>query len=573
MTALELLAPARNADIGIAAIDCGADAVYIAGPAYGARKDAGNSLEEVGRLCRYAHRFGVRILLTVNISLKDEELPAVHEMMLAAQREGVDAFIIRDERICLWDDIERPLHASTQCEIRSPERAARFEALGCSRVVLERQLPLERIKEIRSAISCEIEAFVHGALCVCYSGDCRLSQALSDRSADRGECIQACRSLYDLVDEKGRVLVKNKALLSLKDLNLLPRLSSLAEAGVSSFKIEGRLKNASYVKNVVREYSLALDALVAANPGKYRRSSFGKVRGGFEPDSRKTFNRDYTQLFLDGRRGRWSSMDTAGSLGEFVGTVDALGKDFVRIKPSRAGLNLRNGDGFAFAAKGGESGFRADVVEGNTLYCRRPDGLRPGDRLYRNFSAFFEKEMEHNSCKREISVGLKVKINEEGVEISARSEDGREVFLRDVQQFPPAQNSERILSMLGSGLQKSSGSYRFEVESVEKGDVLPLISSSYINSLRSDLAKKLDELPPVALPLPAGKRKGDVTMEEPRRRNYLMLSKYCIKYELGLCPKYNGAKPTGRLYLLNNSRRFALGFDCARCEMSVILEN
>ena len=245
MTELELLAPARNADIGIAAIDCGADAVYIAGPSFGARQDAGNSIEDIRRLCDYAHKFGVRIFLTLNTILYDSELPEAERLLREAAEAGVDAVIAQDLAVfeilrSAQKDIEA--HASTQCAIRTPEQARFYESLGASRIVLERQLSLDQIRAIREAVSCEIEFFVHGALCVCYSGQCYMSEAVAGRSANRGACVQACRSLYDLEDASGKVLVKNKALLSLKDFNLIERLSDLAEAGVCSFKIEGRLK-------------------------------------------------------------------------------------------------------------------------------------------------------------------------------------------------------------------------------------------------------------------------------------------------------------------------------------------
>ena len=329
---LELLSPARNLDIGIAAIDSGADAVYIGGPFFGARKDAGNSVEDIAALCSYAHRFGARVFVTFNISVSEAELDEMHAMMLACQTAGADAFIVRDERIFGWKDITVPLHASTQCAIRSVEDACRYEALGAGRLVLERELSLADIRAIREAVSCELECFVHGALCVCYSGECRLSEYLDGRSADRGECIQACRSLYDLVDAGGRVLVRDKALLSLRDFNLLSRLRELAEAGVCSFKIEGRLKNAAYVRNVTRAYSQALDAL--CDGSSFTRASFGRVSGGFTPDLSKTFNRGYTELYFDGKRSRdWSSMDAPANLGTLVGTVRRLRRD-------RSGLEI-----------------------------------------------------------------------------------------------------------------------------------------------------------------------------------------------------------------------------------------
>ena len=245
MQALELLAPARNKDIGIAAIDCGADAVYMAGPDFGARKAAGNSFADIAELCSHAHRFGARVFVTFNTLIRPEERDEAHRQMLLAQQAGADAFIIRDPSITLWKDITIPLHASTQCAIRDVARARQFAEAGCARIILERELDLDTVKQICAAVDCEVEFFVHGALCVCYSGDCRLSEYIDGRSADRGECIQACRSLYDLVDENGRTILRNKAILSLKDYKLRERLRDLAEAGVSSFKIEGRLKNAS----------------------------------------------------------------------------------------------------------------------------------------------------------------------------------------------------------------------------------------------------------------------------------------------------------------------------------------
>ena len=459
MTELELLAPARNADIGIAAIDCGADAVYIAGPEFGARQDAGNSMEDVRRLCEYAHKFGVKIFLTLNTILYDSELTEAERLLNEAAEAGVDAVIAQDlavfEILRSFKTALRPVgepveprgpvaelveaHASTQCAIRTPEQARFYESLGASRIVLERQLSLEQIKAIREAVSCEIEFFVHGALCVCYSGQCYMSEAVAGRSANRGACVQACRSLYDLEDSSGRTLIKDKALLSLKDYNLIRRLSDLAEAGVCSFKIEGRLKNISYVRNTVRAYSQALDKLVATHPDKYRRASFGGVEGGFAPDLSKTFNRGYTELFMDGKRGKWSSMDAPKSVGEEIGTVVSIlggrpsgpGRVHSRFAAAEYGLRpaaappkdkdievlvrldnpattLRNGDGFTFSPRdGGEiKGFRGDVCEGNRILCRDVQGLYVGARLRRNLSAAFEKELEANLPTRRIAVSV-----------------------------------------------------------------------------------------------------------------------------------------------------------------------
>ncbi len=593
MQALELLAPARNKDIGIAAIDCGADAVYIAGPDFGARKAAGNSFEDIAELCAYAHRFGVRIFVTFNTLWQEGEEEEAHAQLLRAQAAGADAFIIREPRIAAWKDITVPLHASTQCAIRDVERARYFESLGCSRIILERELSLEQIREIGAAVGCELEFFVHGALCVGYSGECRLSEYLDGRSADRGECIQACRSLYDLVDGDGRVLLRKKAILSLKDFNLKARLEDLADAGVCSFKIEGRLKNASYVKNVVRDYSLALDALVAKYPDRYCRASFGEVTGGFVPDTAKTFNRGYTELFLDGKRGRWSSMDAPKSMGEEIGTVQRIRRlpgqamQF-SVKPLRRDLVLRNGDGFAITTADGVTGFRGDVCDGLQVHCKDVPDLREGMTLYRNINAAFEKALEAQACRREIPVRLSVRVHGRYVlELHAVTQDGREVLSPFHTDVETAENRERAEAMLREQLGKRSGCYRFSVEelSVETaGGKLPLLSAATINSMRRLVAEDLDSLPrekksrvdpgmtgeavtgPLASSAVPPVSSAGLTGGSPSE---LMRSKYCVRYELGLCPKYQGAKPPKDLFLLNNGRRLALHFDCAACEMSV----
>ncbi len=587
MQFLELLAPARTKDIGIAAIDCGADAVYIAGPEFGARKAAGNSFEDIAELCAYAHRFGARIFVTFNTLWQEGEEEEAHAQLLRAQQAGADAFIIREPRIAAWADVTVPLHASTQCAIRDVERARYFESLGCSRIILERELPLQTIREICAAVSCEVECFVHGALCVGYSGDCRLSEYLDGRSADRGECIQACRSLYDLVDGQGRTLLRNKAVLSLKDFNLKARLEELADAGVSSFKIEGRLKNASYVKNVVRDYSLALDALVAKYPDRYRRASWGVVDGGFTPDTAKTFNRGYTELFLDGERGRWSSMDAPKSMGEAVGTVCRIrrtpgrGMQF-ELRPLRRDLQLRNGDGFAFATADGVVGFRGDVCEGLLVRCKDVPDLREGMQLYRNINAAFEKALEAGACRREIPVSLSLCIRGKYVlELRARSQDGREVLSPFHTDVETAENRERAAAMLREQLSKRSGIYHFSLDEMDvrtAGGNLPLLSASTINGIRRLVAEDLDALPCRAVPLAAGRcgwpRPGQPERPQPchperSEGSELLRTKYCVRYELGLCPRYQGGQPPQELFLLNNGRRLRLGFDCAACEMTV----
>lgn len=688
MKFLELLAPARNADIGIAAIDCGADAVYIAGPAFGARQAAGNSMEDIRRLTEYAHRFGARIFLTLNTILFDNELAEAERLLAEAKDAGVDAIIAQD--LAVWELTDLPVHASTQCAIRTPEKARLYEGIGASRLVLEREMSLDQIRAIRSSVDCELEFFVHGALCVCYSGQCYMSERIAGRSANRGECIQACRSLYDLMDEDGNVLVRNKALLSLKDYNLKDRLKDLAEAGICSFKIEGRLKNISYVRNVVRAYSLALDELVAANPGKYRRVSFGRSEGGFTPDLAKTFNRGYTQLFLDGKRsGNWSSMDAPKSIGEEVGTVVSIApmrQNFsngkrpseenitITLRMKNPGDRLQNGDGFSFLSKGrGEIvGFRGDVCQGNRITCRNVTGLYPGAKLYRNLSNAFEKELESNLPVRTIPVSVDISVivvpvtstssgTEEdrspslpkrlceptySLKINAVSQDGRSVKLEREAGHNAAENPERMRGMFATQISKATGIYSFTLRSLEvetPDGSLPFLPTSALNAIRRDLAAALEEMPCRAIPLlvnQASSRTGnaeypvlepdvlsqvqdiqETTSNGPHlsykanianhiaRKIYmslgasrtddafeishrpdaeLMRTKYCIRYELGLCPVHQAGRQHGRanhtsgmvnppipssrktnLYLTNNGKRYHLAFDCANCEMVV----
>ena len=705
MRELELLAPARDADIGIAAIDCGADAVYIAGPRFGARQAAGNSIEDIAGLCRYAHRYGAKIFVTLNTIIYDNELDDAARLLAGIREAGADAVIVQDMAVvellrkmfqarcqnglCPEAEAAGPregsgmpvLHASTQCAIRTVERAKELEALGFSRIVLEREMSLRQIREIASAVNCEIEFFVHGALCVCYSGQCYLSEKIAGRSANRGACIQACRSRYDLADGDGKVLVRDKALLSMKDYSLISRLEELADAGVMSFKIEGRLKNISYARNTVRAYSIALDRIVEKSGGKYRRASFGRVAGGFTPDLDKTFNRGYTELFLDGKRGRWAAMDAAKSMGERLGTVTGLNRDktaFVIRPDSGKAISLNNGDGLSFVGKNGDvEGVRADICKGMSVRCKSTPALFEGAAIFRNFDMAFERELDSKVCIRRILADISVSfgirpaedipepgkydiqcatdiknIPERILEVTATSEDGRTVrktysgIWNDM-----AANIGRMESMIRSQLSKSSGIYSFTVKDIVHDGSLPLLSASVLNSIRNDIAAMLDSRPVIPSEAPkasgtvilsaAQKASGTVilsvaknlpcdtpetatslhTLPSGKEADYkanisnhlaeklytdtgykvtepayelthrpgaeLMRTKYCIRYELGLCPKFlkRPANGNGRtaasdntkrsstdaapLYLLNNGRRFTVLFDCRSCEMVI----
>ena len=598
---LELLAPARTADIGIAAIDCGADAVYIAGPAFGARQAAGNPVDDIRRLCSYAHRFGARIYVTFNTLVYEEEIPQARRLLQELQDAGVDALIVQDAAVTRLAPEGMILHASTQCAIRTPDKARFTESLGYGRLVLERELSLEQIRAIRKTVDAELECFVHGALCVCYSGQCYLSEYLAGRSANRGACIQACRSLYDLEDADGHVLARNKALLSLKDFNLIHRLEDLAEAGADSFKIEGRLKSISYVRNVVRAYSDALDALVRRYPDKYRRASFGTLRGGFKPDLRKTFNRDYTELFLDGKRGEWAAMDAPKSMGEYIGTVGNLRPGVVTVRPINPGLTLHNGDGFAFIGRDGDIvGFRGDVCEGFTIRCKEVSGLKEGMRLYRNIDADFERKLESDRPVREISVALQVRLAAGVMSVTAMTEDGRKASVTAPASFEAARDADRMLETLRVQLSKRSGIYSFSVAGVDAEGPFPFMPASFLNGIRRDLATSLDAMPVRMQPIRPGSVRPDPAPAELTYKDNIansiareiyrergssvfedayelthregveyMRTKYCLRHELGLCPKQRpGARPDP-LFLLNNGRRLRLDFDCKSCEMTV----
>ncbi|MBQ4285546.1 MAG: U32 family peptidase [Bacteroidales bacterium] len=593
---LELLAPARNAEIGIAAIDCGADAVYIAGPAFGARQAAGNPVEDIEKLCRYAHRFGARVFITFNTIIYDSEIAEAEKLLLALRDAGADALIVQDLAVV---DMARslglgiPLHASTQCAIRTPQQAKMYESLGFSRLVLERQLSLDEIKAISKAVTCELEFFIHGALCVSYSGNCYLSQALAGRSANRGACIQACRSRYDLVDASGKVLVRDKALLSLKDYNLKDRIKELAEAGICSLKIEGRLKNISYVRNVVREYSLAMK--------DWGRTSYGQVAKGFEPASDKTFNRGYTSLYIDGKRGRWASMDAPGSMGEKVGTVTQVLPEGFRLNLEE-GVQLVNGDGFAFATKDGVTGFRGDICTGNKVRCKPVRGLHRGVVIYRNISRGFERYLAANPCHREIGVVLEVTVlHQDGIfnlVTRAYTEDGRKTEYTSGPYAETAKDRDRMESVVRSGLNKSSGIYGFVVSDILSDDnMLPLLTMAAINSIRRGVAEQLDTIPCNSKPLmnrplqpldPKGIKatyKNNVANSiasrlftevqpayelSPAPDAELMRSRYCIRYELGMCHKHHRDRTPDPLFLVNNGRRLPLLFDCKKCEMAVL---
>lgn len=605
--ALELLAPAKNKDIGIAAIDCGADAVYIAGPAFGAREAAGNSFEDISELTAYAHRFGARVYLTLNTIIFENELEEARQCVFRAVEAGCDALIVQDLGLLRMRIPGIELHASTQCNIRTPEQARWLASLGFSRLVLARELSLEQIRETASAVpDCGIECFVHGALCVSYSGQCYLSQYLTGRSANRGCCIQACRSRYDVLDADGKLLLKDKAILSLKDLSLMDRLQQLAEAGATSFKIEGRLKNISYVRNIVRAYSDALDSVVTGSGGKYARSSWGSPSGGFTPHPEATFNRGYTHYFIDGVRGKWNSGDYAKGIGEPVGEVCGInGRTMKLTLYDGISTPLSNGDGLCFISPKGEiSGMRADKVLGCSVTFSQAGGPSPapGAKIYRSHNHILEKSLENNPPVRLIPAQIHLRHRGNDRFILTASADGSATATIEF-TAEPALNREKASAGLRASLSKRSGIFAFVLDGIREDGPLPFLPASAANALRRELASKLEAVPHVpemtervpfnslgpAAPVPPAQRcqlnctnslsrsvyravgiEPDEAFEtDPGARVELMRCKYCIRWQTDRCPKQRLGEKASPMFLTNNGRRLKVTFDCARCEMVI----
>ena len=412
---IELLAPAKSLECGIAAIDHGADAVYIGASRFGARQSAGNSVEDIGKLCDYAHRYGATVHVTINTIIYNDEIDDTLALVRSLVDVGVDAFLLQDMglmskvREIVPDTVA--LHASTQCDTRTWEKAQWLSQQGFDRVVLARELSAEEISDIHKKLpDLELEAFIHGALCVSYSGVCYVSQYSFGRSANRGACAQFCRLAFDLKDSDGKTIEHQRHLLSLKDMSQIDNLETLMRSGACAFKIEGRLKDINYVKNVVSAYSKRIDEIIRKHPGEFRRASLGRVRYSFTPDLKKTFNRGYTNYFLKGRQADIFSPDTPKALGEFVGRVKEIRRDSFNVSST---ANFANGDGLCFLSRDAESqstrleGFRVNRAVGNRLYpFKMPRGLKPGMGLYRNQDQAFDKELSGKTAERKIQIKM-----------------------------------------------------------------------------------------------------------------------------------------------------------------------
>lgn len=632
MRTLELLAPAKNLECGVAAISHGADAVYIGADHFGARASAGNSVADIHALCDFAHLFGAKVYVTVNTIIYEDELSATQELITRLAEVGVDALLVQDmstlamRRVALAKVGRVPLlHASTQMDNRTAEKVAWLRDLGFTRAVLARELSVDEIKAIHEAVpEVELEVFVHGALCVSYSGQCYASQCLFGRSANRGECAQVCRMSYDLVDADGRVVVKDRYLLSMKDMCQVDHLEQLADAGASSFKIEGRLKDADYVKNVVAAYSQRLNEIIKRRGGDYRRASWGRVDYAFQPDLAKTFNRGYTDYFLRGRQHGLPTMFTPKALGEFVGTVKDLRGDSFRVSGMAA---FANGDGLCFvkdqadgSARQGEllEGFRVNRVEGNRLFpFHMPRGLRRGMSLYRNNDVAFGKALAGETARRVVPVSMEFGATPDGFRLAMTVDTGEGKTLEwavatpfEHQQAnrPQEDNIRKQLSKLGGTIFEQKD---LTIDQDAKGLFIP---SSVLAQLRRDAVEAYGKALEKATADVGLIRDQEGTgaparfwSEEYKKYPYLfnvanrearafyeahglsgmepaletaeprgvvaMQCRYCIRYELGFCVRRGGKKPEWREPLtlrLGDGRGFRLDFRCGECQMNLL---
>lgn len=588
MRALELLAPAKNLQYGIAAIDHGADAVYIGATRFGARAAVGNSVDDIRQLCAYAHPFGAKVYVTVNTIIFDDELDATRQLLAELKEAGVDAILVQDMAVLqMLKDLTMAAHASTQTDNRTVEKVQWLRGLGFSRVVLARELSLNEITEIHCQVpDVELEVFVHGALCVSYSGLCYASQYCFGRSANRGECAQFCRMQFSLEDAKGREVVRDRYLLSLKDMNRIDYLEDLAEAGATSFKIEGRLKDLSYVKNVTAAYSQRLNAIVKRHPDKYCRSSHGECRYTFTPDLKRTFNRGYTTYFLHGRQKDIASMDTPKAMGAFVGTVKEIRHDSFNV----AGVtSFANGDGLCFLDENRQLvGFRANKVVGNRIYpYRMPQGIKAGVKLFRNNDQEFDRLMSKTSAERKVPIRLSLRAVEGGFELNG-IHFGAE---HQIAQRPQRENIIRQLTKLGDTIYQCE-----EVEIPE--DFNYFIPNSVLSEMRRTLVEKMmgEGRPQLSVETEghheaAPKSEWAYMLNISNRLSQqfygakdisayelkggagpIMQCRHCIRYSLGYCVKHGGERPTWQeplSLIMGDGRRFRLEFDCRHCQMNV----
>jgi putative protease len=601
---LELLAPAKNAEFGMEAINHGADAVYIGGPAFGARAAAGNTIADIEQLAAHAHRYSAQVFVALNTILKDEELDEAAAIVRQVYEAGADALIIQDMGLLELDLPPIALHASTQADNRTPAKAHFLEQVGFSRVVLARELSLTQIAEIAQATTTELEFFVHGALCVSYSGQCYVSHAQTGRSANRGECSQMCRLPFSVADSTGEIVVRDRHVLSPKDNNQSANLRALAEAGISSFKIEGRLKDLSYVKNITAHYRTLLDEIIEQVP-HYRAASAGRCTFFFQPQPEKSFNRGFTDYFTQERHQDLLAADSPKFTGESIGVAARVGPDWFEVESE---ATLHNGDGLTwYDAERELVGARINRVDGRRLFPAEKDRLPAvGATLYRNRDQEFERQLEKKSAERRICVQMRFAETAAGFVLTLTDEEGVTVTVELAQAHEPAQNAERAEAALREQLGKL-GNTIFMAESIVLDLSAPwFIPVGVLNALRREAVEQLEAArraayrrpvraaaaePPPAYPQTELSYLGNVynqrardfytrhgvrLIEEAYEANRergevsLMITKHCVRYSFNLCPKQvKGIKPDP-MTLISAGENLRLEFDCKRCEMHVI---
>ena len=606
---LELLAPAKNLECGIEAIRHGADAVYIGPARFGARQAAGNSVEDIAELCEFAHRYWAKVYVTVNTILRDDELQDVEKLIWQLYEAGADALLVQDMAVLKMNLPPIALHASTQCDVRSVEKVRFLASCGFTRVVLARELSIHEIREIHEACpDVELECFVHGALCVSYSGQCYASQYCFGRSANRGECAQFCRLKFDLQDAQGKVLVRGRHLLSLKDMNRLDYLEEMADAGVCSFKIEGRLKDVSYVKNIAAAYSRKIDSIVSRR-SEYFRASSGHCTYLFDPAPEKSFNRGFTDYFLFGRGADIFSFDTPKSTGERMGTLDGVGRGWLKVSGSG---QFHNGDGLCFKGHDGQlQGYRVNRVEGDRVFLFLENGqmpiVRTGTEIYRNFDQEFEKILSKESASRKIQVRIVLSETPDGFRLLMADEDGVEASVSIEWKKEPAKSSQESnirtqLSKLGNtpfeaadvrtdmsgnwfipssvlselrrqvseALEKNRAARRIRPE---RGTAVrqdyPLASLTYLGNVMNASARSFYTEHGVGTVADAFERR------LPNGRTAIMFCRHCLRRALGACPKGNNPVRLDEPLSLcsTDGHRFPLRFDCAHCQMQVLTDS
>ena len=603
---IELLAPARDCLTAIEAINYGADAVYIGAESFGARSAAGNSIEDIAKVVDYAHKFNVKVYVTVNTLIYDNELRLVEKLINDLYKIGVDALIVQDMGILRMDIPPIELHASTQCDIRTPEKAAFLEAVGFSQLVLARELCYDEITAIRQATSAKLESFIHGALCVSYSGRCQISEVLKNRSANRGECAQICRLPFDLIDFNSNVLIESKHLLSLKDFNQSDNMLRLLNAGVDSFKIEGRLKDINYVRNVVAFYRQKIDKIILSQPERFKASSRGAVNINFTPDLHKSFNRGFTQYFFDRRNpdngSSIASIYTPKSLGEEIGRVENCKHRTLKISSE---YELNNGDGLSFFDKDGNyAGFRINRADGKILSLSKDVSIARNTILYRTFDKQFEDELNKSNSLRKIRIEFLLSVNKNMVALEAIDERGNDVTCSiitehtvDKAKTPQDDRQRETLSKTGNTIYvignvstagdffipqsilaelrrkviemldiSQNATYKFKYRKPEDNEVSYTCQTlKYADNVSNHLAEQFYKEHHVAKIEPALE-----VNKENIGNKIVMHTRYCLRRELGVCKKYSHKQQLpDKLYLRNGNILLALTFDCKACEMLI----